>query len=70
MIGVQLLSRQGKHSANPRTPQAVHAVTLSRMVMEVARQDTMCPTLCISTLSWGMSRLPILLRPSFLGTIP
>ena len=69
MIDVQLLSKQGKQFAKTRIPQAAHAVTLSRMAMEVAHQGTMCLTLCTSTLSWEMSRLPILLPLSFLGTV-
>jgi hypothetical protein len=69
MIDVQLPSKQGKQFAKPRTPQAAHVVTLSPMAMEVAHQGIMFLTLCTSTLSWEMSRLPILQPLLFSGTV-
>lgn len=69
MIDVQLPSKQGKQYANPQTPQAALVGTPSPTVMEVAHLGTMCRTRCTLTLSWEMSRLPILLPPLFLGIV-
>jgi hypothetical protein len=69
MIDVHLPSKQGKQFAKTQTPQAAHVVTLSRMAMEVAHQGTMCLTLCTSTRSWEMNRLPIHPPLSFSGTV-
>lgn len=68
MIGVQLPFKQAKQSARLQT--TAHVVTLSRMVMEVAHQVITCLTQCILTLSWEMSKLPILQPLLFLGTVP